>query len=88
MTLTGIGLKVIPISTATTCGLSVGNRVIHEVIMQKYIKFKKQYEKNQQKIKSFDQLYRKSLQDNIIDKSEYESPCNSFTRYLENESFS
>ena len=27
--------------------------------MQKYIKYKKQYEKDQQTIKSFDELYRK-----------------------------
>ena len=31
--------------------------------MQKHIKYKKQYEKVQQTIKSFDKLYRRSLQD-------------------------
>ena len=58
--------------------------------MQKYNKYKKLYEKDQQTIKSFDKLYRKSLQDNLIDKSEYESLCNIFSKYIDetkNESF-
>ena len=51
---------------------------------------KKQYERDQQTIKSFDRLHRKSLQDNIIDKTEYESLCTIFTKYVDenkNESF-
>ena len=51
--------------------------------MQKYNKYKKQYERDHNTIKSFDKLYRKSLQDNIIDKSEYESLCNIFTKYVD-----
>ena len=47
--------------------------------------------KNQQTIKSFNKLYRKSLQDNdVIDKNEYERLCNIFTKYVDetkNESF-
>ena len=73
MSLTGVGLMVIPISTATACGLSIGNKVLYEIILKKYNKYKKLYEKDQQTIKSFDKLYRKSLQDNVIDKTEYES---------------
>ena len=37
-----------------------------------------------------EKLYRKSLQDNVTDKSEYESLCNIFTEYVnenKNESF-
>ena len=71
LTLTGNGLIAIPISTATACGLSIGNKVIYEIIVNKYNKYKKQYEKDQQTIKSFDKLYRKSLADNVIDKGEY-----------------
>ena len=41
--------------------------------MQKYNKYKKQYERDQNSIKSFYKLYRKSLQDNMIDKNEHES---------------
>ena len=44
---------------------------MYEIIMQKYIKYRKQYKKDQQTIESFDNLYRKSLHDNRIDKSEY-----------------
>ena len=32
LSLSGIGLIAIPISTATACGLSIGNEVIHEII--------------------------------------------------------
>ena len=38
--------------------------------MQTYNKYKKQYEKGQQTIKYFDNLYTKSLQENLIDKNE------------------
>ena len=58
--------------------------------MQKYSKYKKQYEKDQQTFKSFDKLYRKTLQDNVNDKNENESLCNFFTEYVDemkNESF-
>ena len=41
--------------------------------MNNYNKQKKQYEEDQQTIKTFDKLYRKSLQDNVVDKNEYES---------------
>ena len=78
LSLTGTGLIVIPISTATACGLSIGNKVLYEIIINEYNKYKKLYEKDQQTIKSFDKLYRKSLQDNVIDKTEYDSLCNIF----------
>ena len=90
LSLTGIGLMVIPISTATACDLSIGNKVLYEIIINKYNKNKKLYERDQQTIKSLDKLYRKSLQDNVIDKTEYDSLCNIFTKYLnenKNESF-
>ena len=63
LSLTGIGLIAISKSTTTACGLSVDKKVLYEIIMNKYNKYKKQYEKDQQTIKSFDKLYRKSLQD-------------------------
>ena len=80
LSLTSIGLIVILISTASAYALSIGNKVIYEIIINKYNKYKKQYEKDQQTVKSFDKLYRKSLQDNVIDKSENESLCNLFTK--------
>ena len=57
----GIGLLALPISAATACGLSIGNKVIYEIVMHKHKKHKKHYQKYQQTIKSFDELYRKSL---------------------------
>ena len=90
LSITGIGLIVLPISAGIACGLSLGNKILHKLIINKYNKYKKQYEQDQQTIKSFDKLYRKSLQDNVIDKTEYESLCNIFTKYVDenkNESF-
>ena len=87
---TGIGLIILPISAGIACGLSLGNKKIHKLIINKYNKYKKQYERDQNTIKSFDKLYRKSLQDNVIDKTEYETLCNIFTKYIDenkNESF-
>ena len=88
--ITGIGLIVLPISAGIACGLSLGNKLLHKLIINKYNKYKKLYERDQQTIRSFDKLYRKSLQDNVIDKTEYESLCNIFNKYVDenkNESF-
>ena len=90
LSITGIGLIVLPISAGIGFGLSLGNKVLHKLIINKYNKYKKQYERNQQTMKSFDKLYKTSLQDNIINKTEYESLCNIFTKYVDenkNESF-
>ena len=90
LSVTGIGLIVLPISAGIACALSLANKVLHKLIINKYNKYKKLYERDQQTIKSFDKLYRKSLQDNVIDKTEYESLCNVFTKYVDenrNESF-
>ena len=90
LSITGIGLIVLPISAGIACGLSLGKKLLHKLIINKYNKYKKQYERDLQSIKYFDKLYRKSKQDNIIDKTEYESPCNIFTKYVDenkNESF-
>ena len=90
LSITGTGLIILPISAGIACGLSLGNKVLNKLIINKYNKYKKLYERDQQTIRSFDKLYRKSLQDNIIDKTEYESLCNIFTKYVDenkNESF-
>ena len=36
-----IGLVAIRKSAATACGLSIGNQVIYEIVMQKYNEYKK-----------------------------------------------
>ena len=90
LSITGIGLIILPISAGIACTLSLGNKALHKLIINKYNKYKKQYERDQNTIKSFDKIYRKSLQDNVIDKNEYESLCNIFTKYVDenkNESF-
>ena len=65
------------------CFLSIGNKVIYEIVINKYNKYKKQYEKDQQTIKPFDKLYRKYLEENKFDKAEYENLCNIFTKYVD-----
>ena len=90
LSITGIGLIVLPISAGIACGISLGNKTLHKLIINKYNKDKKQYERDQKTINSFDKLYRKSLQDNVIDRTEYDSLCNIFTKYVDenkNESF-
>ena len=81
---------VLPISAGVVCGISLGNKILHKLIINKYNNYKKLYERDQNTINSFDKLYRKSLQDNIIDKTEYENLCKIFTKYVnekKNESF-
>ena len=50
--------------------------------MQNYNKYKKLFEKDQQTIKSFDKLYKKYLQDNVIVENEFESLYKIFTKML------
>ena len=83
LSLTGVGLIAIPISTATAWGLSIGNEVMYELIINKYNEYKEQDEKEHQTIKSLDKFYRKSLQDNVIDKSENQSLCTIFDEYVD-----
>ena len=90
LSIAGLDLIVLPISAGIACTLSLGNKVLQKIIINKNNKYKKQYERNQQTIKSFDKLYIKSIQDNVIDKTEYDSLCNFFTQYADenkNESF-
>ena len=56
LSVTGFGLVILPISAGFACGLSLGNKILYKVIMNKYNKYKKQYERDQQTIKSFDKL--------------------------------
>ena len=45
---TGIGLIILPISAGIACTLSLGNKVLHILIINKYNKYKKRYERDQQ----------------------------------------
>ena len=68
LSLTGVVLTVLPISAAVARTLSLGNKVLPKLIINKYNKDKNQNERDQKTIKSFEKLYRKSLQGNVIDK--------------------
>ena len=81
---------MLPISAGIACTLSLANKVLHKMIINKYNKYKKHFEKDQRTIKCFDKINTKYLQDNLIDKNYCDSLCNIFTKYLEetkNESF-
>ena len=48
----------------------MSNEVLYEIVVQSSNKYKKQYQKDKQTIKSCDKLNRKSLKDNLIDVTE------------------
>ena len=73
LSITGVGLIFLPISAGIACTLSLGNKILHKLIIKKYDKYKKVYEKDLQTIKPFDKLYRESFQDYLIDKSDYDT---------------
>ena len=50
LSVVGIGLVVLPISASVACTLSLGNKILHKLILKKYNKYKKQYERDQQTI--------------------------------------
>ena len=73
LTIVSFGLIILPIAARIVCAVSLGRKVLHKSVMNKNNNNKKQYEKDQQAKKTFDKPYRKPLQDNVIDKNEYES---------------
>ena len=83
LSITGFGLFISAISAEIACTLSSCNQVSHKITLNKYNRNKKQYEKDQKTNQSFDNFYRTSLQDNITDKHEKESLCNSFSIKLD-----
>ena len=56
---TGIGLIIPPITSGLACTPSMGNKVLHKIIINRHNKYEKQYGKDQQTNKSFGKLYRK-----------------------------
>ena len=46
LSITGVGLIILPISAGIACGLSLGNKILHKLIINKHNKYKKQYEIN------------------------------------------
>ena len=72
LSITGIGLIVLPKPTGIVCALSLANQVIHEIFISKNYKYKKQFEKDQPTNNRFDNIYiyRKSLHQNVNDRKE------------------
>ena len=58
LSVTGVGLIFLPITAGIACTLSLGNKVLHKLIISKYNKYKKQYKKDQQK-SNFRQVIQK-----------------------------
>ena len=78
-----IGLMMITIMTGMECGISVGNEILYEVIVNEYNIHKKQYGKDQKTNESLDKLYRKSLEDIVFDKNDHESLSKKPIKYLD-----
>ena len=53
------------------------------MIINKCNKYKKQHQKDQETTKAFEKLFRRNLQDSVIDEKESESLCKYFTKYLD-----
>ena len=53
LSITGFVLIILPISAGIACALSLGNKIFRKLIINKYNKYKKQYDKDEQTIKSF-----------------------------------
>ena len=54
LSVTGFGLIILPISASIACTLSLGNKILHKIIINKYNKYKKLHERDQNTNKSFD----------------------------------
>ena len=54
LSITVIGLIILPISAGIACTISLGNTTLHKLIVNKYNKYKKLYERDQNTIRSFD----------------------------------
>ena len=53
---TGVGLIVVQAAAEIACALSIGNKVFYRTTFNRYNKYKKQFEKDQATMKSFDKL--------------------------------
>ena len=80
VSVTRIYLIVLPKSTAAVWGITIDSEVVNEMKMQKYDRHKEHYERAEGIIYSLDNLYRKSLQDKIFDRKEYDSLCDYFEK--------
>ena len=73
---TDVGSIEILTSVGIVCAPTLGNKALLKIILKKHYKYKRQFEKDQQSIKSFGEQYKKNLQDILIDRSEYDALSN------------
>ena len=66
LSITGIGSIIFPKSSGIACTLSLGNKVLHKIIKNKYNEYKNQYEKDQESNIFFDKIFMKTSQDKVI----------------------
>ena len=50
LSVTGVALIIPPISAGVACGVSLRNKILHNLIINKYSKYKKLYERDQNTI--------------------------------------
>ena len=79
LSVTSIGLKVIPLLTGVGYAITISNKIIYEIVVQTYNKNKKHYESTTS-YKLFCQVFWKSVQDHVIDKKKK----NLFELFLQN----
>ena len=79
---TGVGLIVVTISVGFACALSLGDKILQEIFVNNYNKFKKPYRKDQRTNRFSNKMLRKILQDSLIDENEHESLRKVFTNHL------
>ena len=65
LSITGVASNIPPISAGIVWGSSLGDKVKFETVIQKYNKYRKQCQKDQQTINSFDELYRETFNINL-----------------------
>ena len=70
---TGFGLTLITITTWVASASALRNEVLRKIISKKSSKYKKQPDRAQQTISSFDSFLNKSSQGQLIDRKDNES---------------
>ena len=83
LSITGIGLIRLLNSAGFACTLSLSNKVLHKMFINKYDKYKKPYERVQQTKKFLDKFFKKTLQDKVCDEKDSELLCEIFTKYVD-----
>ena len=79
----GVCLIVVPISAGVLVVLPLGNKVNLGRKLNKYKRYKKQFENDQKSIESFKKLNTENLQEILIDRKEHECLCKKFKKFVD-----